>query len=459
MALAGAGTRHGKLGVVRTGIAFLAILLAAHASVAVEATKKESFRYDFSKGAAPWLTWMKTEQKKTGLEFVLPGKPDPNHMGAAGPLWLLAHLPLFNQARPGPLDLRGATLRLKIRARDFRANGARLSWWIATYIPSSAADSFHDWQQTNWQLVEPDLSSGLDENWRTMTVVIDPASLHWHHGGNNILQGEWANRYAHYPVADTLAHVDATIHLAFVGGTVDQPPEGKVEIADIQIEDARPSAPLASNYDFNFLERFLISSDQFGARYYAKLLADGGSAPAAYHFGRVLKHGLGGPVDEERAAVYLRQAVDIVPEANIELAELLITGLKNGQNVVEARRLLEGPAVLKFPDARWLLAHLHRRELIVLDPGALEQHLRYAAERGHLKAMISLGRQLDRGPDIALDQAEAYFWLRLARSKITSATHGGIAELLDYNLRRLGAAVGEKKPDLDARVADWIPTP
>src|SRR5688572_32445506 len=101
-----------------------------------------TYSYSFDEeGPSPWTSWMPTTVLDDGgVRFHAPGGIDPNHLDGIGPLWLVSHLSIPAAGSPGVLDLRDATVTLQIRAQDFDPHGARLIWWVCSYLPPGTED-------------------------------------------------------------------------------------------------------------------------------------------------------------------------------------------------------------------------------------------------------------------------------------------------------------------------------
>lgn len=222
------------------------------------------FRYvfDFDKGPGPWKTWMapSLQNEPGGLyeyytRYHLAGDLDPNHIDDIGPIWLLAHLSIPAFGSPGQLDLNDATIKLTIRAQDLEANGSQLAFWVIRYLPEEGVykNYYVGLQSTNWAYTGANIIDDLGTEWATISVNIDDDMANWTYAGNYTTdQGDWADRYVDYPIGDTVTHVDATLHLVFIGDDADNPPTGFVDIASIEIITQTEAIPLR-NYDYEMV--------------------------------------------------------------------------------------------------------------------------------------------------------------------------------------------------------------
>jgi hypothetical protein len=213
-----------------------------------------SYNYSFADGPGPWRTWMAPSiQTEAGspypnfTRFHLAGDLDPNHIDGIGPIWLLAHLSLPAFDAPGRLDLNDASINITIRAQDLQANGAQLAFWVIRYLPAQdiTQNYYVGLQSTNWAFTGGNFIDALGDEWATISVEITDDMADWTYAGNyHSEQGDWAERYVEYPIDQTIGHIDATLHLVFIGDDTANPPRGFVDIANIEIVTQTEAVPL-----------------------------------------------------------------------------------------------------------------------------------------------------------------------------------------------------------------------
>jgi hypothetical protein len=400
--------------------------------------------------SGPWHSWMPLHKTADGVEMRLPGRLDPNHLDGIGPLWLLSHMNVTDVRAPGTMDLDGAELTVALRGKDIRLRDGKLMWWIADQIPAEFADPRLPWQQTNWALTccIINLGDGTSD-WTTYTVKLHSDPGDWTYGGSNVMMhGDWGRRYREYPIEKVLTPAfGGTLHLAIVGGRADTPPTGSIEIREISIRTKEAAQPIG----IDAIGQLMTSGSWEAVRWHLERLVDVGDENASYHYGRLLKLGLGGPVDLAEAARHLLRA-KAMPQARLELAELYFYGLGVARDPAKGIALLESPGVRTYPQARYLLG-------LARDSGIGTQRdirrsledFRFAAHRGHVHAMHSLARRLK-------DPSEAYFWFRLAATRLDRASSGGVVDMVDADFteakRRLAPG---RQIALDRAAAAWKP--
>ncbi len=214
------------------------------------------YAFSFADGPGPWASWM-SPSLITGdngaygsyTRFQAPGQFDPNHTDGIGPIWLVAHLSVPAVGAMGAVDLRGAQIDLTVKGTDFDPNGAKLYFWICSYIPEEhiTKNFYVGLQVTNWANSGNDLASQITSGWQTLTVTLDSDPAHWTYAGNDVSgQGDWAGRYAPEDLETALSSVDATIHLVMVGSDPNQAPSGFLDIENIAIHTLAPAVPSAN---------------------------------------------------------------------------------------------------------------------------------------------------------------------------------------------------------------------
>lgn len=227
------------------------------------------YSFDFGDGMGPWNTWMAPSvvreaggEHEAFTRLNAPGLLDPNHLDGIGALRLVAHLSLPAPGSPGVLNLTDAEFEITIRATDFEANGAQLMVWICRYVPEEGVfrNFYVPLVANNWANTANDMTSQLVEGeWRTITVRLSDDPADWTYAGeNHTQQGDWADRYQPYDLAETLAQTDATLHLVMINAEPDDAPTGFLDIANITVRTQTPATPLdrgaATRDVFNGLE-------------------------------------------------------------------------------------------------------------------------------------------------------------------------------------------------------------
>jgi hypothetical protein len=403
------------------------ILLCLLACLSGAAHADATYTYDMKNGLAqPWITWMPTETTADGIRMTLPGKLDVNHLDGIGPLWLLAHMPMVGVDGPGYVDLDQAEVTIRFRAQGLDLKGARILWWLTARLPKEQTDPSYPMQETNWALTCCDLAKNLGEDWSTVTVKLDGDLSRWTYAGTNFMQlGDYGGRYVEYPLEKVLKHNNGTLHLAIVGNDAAVSPAGKIEIASITLRTKQPGIPLT-------VEEALARFDSWDARrWHVKRLMPTDDPVANYHYGRLLVHGLGGPLDYENGAVYLQKGYAL-PEARFELAWLYVYGLGVPRDPAKAVQILQETTT--NIDASDLLARAYAFGIgVAPDKAKAISYFRYAAERGHPMAMGELAKRLDDS-----DPAEAYYWYRLSVKHLNPADVGASrVDMEKWNIDRL----------------------
>jgi VCBS repeat-containing protein len=209
------------------------------------------YAFSFDAGLSPWASWMspslifdEDEDYPHFVRLQAPGTADPNHIDGIGALWLVSHLSATVVGSPGILDLRDAEIDITIKSEGFDPNGARLVFWIASYLPGQ--DVVLNFpvalQVTNWAYSAQDLAGDVTGEWQTLTVRLSADEADWTYAGNFASgQGDWADRYAFLDLQTALSHVDATLHLVLVSDDPDHKPSGFLDIAAITIRTATPA--------------------------------------------------------------------------------------------------------------------------------------------------------------------------------------------------------------------------
>ena len=396
--------------------------IAALAFVTVSLSRSagaETLHFEFDE-LSPWQTWMAAERTESGYRFELPGTADLNHIDGVGPIYLLAHLPVPRLTDRHALDLRDASVTVRMRAFDVDLAGGSLAWWVASGLPAGDVDPMLPWQQTNWAYTSETIDR-VGDGWEehSITLVSEPSA--WTYAGtNHSVHGIWGQRYAYHPLPETLAHVDATLHLVVLG--VDYPPSGAIEIDWIEVD---LNVELPSYSDVTDLMR---AGRWPEARPLLRRLANAGHETAAFHLGNTLKYGMGGPVDVVEAARYYRQAANSEPVASVELAELMLAGHGVPRDVAGAYELLRQAGDDRRARFYLGMAALYGQER---DVEAAIEHLTISAEGGWPRAFLSLGLiYLERE-----EYATAQQWLLQAEAALVD--HPSEQAIARHNLERI----------------------
>lgn len=226
------------------------------------------YSWDFSTGPGAWTSWFAPSvvQDPGGdvaafTRFHAPGNVDPNHIDGIGSLFLLAHLSIPTVGSAGVLNLADAEFEITIKGTDFEANGGKLMVWVCRYIPEEGIlrNYYVGLQVTNWANTGNDLTSQLTDEWQTLTVQLSDDPADWTYAGNAVsAQGDWADRYQPFDLAETLGNVNATLHLVMVADEADEGPSGFLDIANITVRTQTPAVPtesmLAGHQIFHGLE-------------------------------------------------------------------------------------------------------------------------------------------------------------------------------------------------------------
>jgi len=432
--------------------ALLSLPEVSTVAFAHEETPPSQVRFDFrqSESLAPWLSWAPSNPVSDGVEIRLPGRVDENHLDGIGPIYLIAHLPMSRfLMRSKSCDLRDAEIALEVRTKDLDLAGGRVCWWIVSEIPKKISDPVYPWQQTNWACTGRVVALAADsgEQAQVYKTVLSPDPSLWTYAGTNDTLA-WAGRYREFPLARSLASVDATLHLVVTGCDPSRMPSGTVTLRSIEIRLAQPTVcPTAAE-----IEGLLVAGDWVAARPLLERAAASGQSGAAFHLGNALKFGLGGPIDYHRAVSYFAAAADDEPAAAVEQADLLMKGLGVVQDYDAAIRLLSRERVRQLPRAKYLSGLLHwRGKGMPVDLAGARELLESAATDGQYNAIIPAGFVcMDLG-----DMEQAYRWLALAKSRY-AAQFGSMMSFVERPIEMLSARIPKQRRDsLDSDVASW----
>ncbi|GAA0645100.1 Ig-like domain-containing protein [Brevundimonas lenta] len=212
------------------------------------------YSWDFTYGLGPWTTWLPpavvTEPGGTFEQFTrlqAPGGLDANHIDGVGAIWLVAHLSTPTAGSPGVLNLTDAEFEMTVRGTDFLANGGKLAIWLCRYVPETGLmENFYvGLQVTNWANTGGDMAGQVTDDWSTITLRISSDPADWTYAGNyETFEGDWADRYQPFDLAQTLSRVDATLHLVVLNPDADNAPSGFLDLANITVRTQTPATPI-----------------------------------------------------------------------------------------------------------------------------------------------------------------------------------------------------------------------
>jgi hypothetical protein len=164
----------------------------------------------------------------------------------------------------------------------------------------------------------------------------------------------------------------------------------------------------------SIVDEYLLAGDYAGFLKYMILLADAGNRDAAYHYGTALNYGNQVTPNAALARAYLESAASRVPDANLQLATLYLSGEGGDKNVTAARALLE--ALPQDGQAVYRLATLNDMGLgAPADPALAAAGYLQAALLGNVDATYTLGRRYLSGEGVDASPSGAYFWLTLSQ--------------------------------------------
>jgi Ca2+-binding RTX toxin-like protein len=211
------------------------------------------YSWDFTYGLGPWTTWLPpsvvTEPGGEYEQFTrlqAPGGLDANHIDGVGAIWLVAHLSTPTQGSPGILNLQDAEFEITVRGTDFLSNGGKLAIWLCRYVPETGLlqNFYVGLQVTNWANTGGDMMGQVTDDWTTITLQISDDPADWTYAGNyESFEGDWADRYQPFDLAQTLSHVDATLHLVVLNPDADNSPSGFLDLANITVRTQTPATP------------------------------------------------------------------------------------------------------------------------------------------------------------------------------------------------------------------------
>ncbi|HYC98083.1 Ig-like domain-containing protein [Brevundimonas sp.] len=215
------------------------------------------YSWDFTYGLGPWTTWLPpsvvTEPGGEYEQFTrlqAPGGLDANHIDGVGAIWLVAHLSTPTQGSPGVLNLQDAEFEITVRGTDFLANGGKLAIWLCRYVPETGLlqNFYVGLQVTNWANTGGDMMGQVTDDWTTITLRISDDPADWTYAGNyETFEGDWADRYQPFDLAQTLSYVDATLHLVVLNEDADNAPTGFLDLANITVRTQTPATPVGAS--------------------------------------------------------------------------------------------------------------------------------------------------------------------------------------------------------------------
>lgn len=406
----------------------------------------QTLSYRFRGAAAPqqqlpsgWISWMPSARApaRDAVTFTFPGILDPNHLNGIGPLWLLAHLSIAAPGSPGAIDMTGGRIEIDARlSADFDARGYQWSPWFCRNY-TAGTSPMNPSQSTNWAMHSVNFFDQLNSStFATAAADISSDPADWTYAGmdQTYLGDLIAGKYAEFPVADTIANVNETLHLPVFGlQRVDQPPQGSIEIREIRVTCANAPAP-----PYNLASALGLT----GASQYRALgaLARAGDATAKSLHGRMLANGVVGGVyqpeyrDTAAAVAMLDGVKSTDPAAAVALAFLLAQGDGVARDMAAARALFASWP--NYPEARYRLGLMKLHGLGgPQDLAGAFSDIEWSAWHSsggviQAAAMATSGRNYFLGRGGAVNYQWAYIWLE--RAKLYPAYFGDPA-LLNAN--------------------------
>lgn len=150
-------------------------------------------------------------------------------------------------------------------------------------------------------------------------------------------------------------------------------------------------------------------------------LAEQGDQLAAFNLGVCLAQGIGGPKDEEKALVWLKQSLDGVVNAQYWYGRLIIEAGGRLGDVTEGLKWVEKAAEAGMAEACATLAQiLVSGQIAPRNHGRALQLYTIAAEGGNIDALFSLGAMYGGGHDVPENR-------EMARDYFDQAAHQGHA--------------------------------
>lgn len=218
------------------------------------------------------------------------------------------------------------------------------------------------------------------------------------------------------------------------------------------------SAALGEPLGFvQIIDRYLTAGDLDGFVKYTALLAEGGDPIAAYHLGSWLSGGRFFARDTTDGARFLDLASPFVPEAEMELVPLLLSGDGVAQDYARAREILANRP--GDPAAKYRLALLLEEGLGgPADQAEAIALFLEAAKAGNVDAAYTLGRRYLLGEGVAESAEDAYFWLGVSVRSSGQTFTPGLMQQLQYNFSQAAALLEpDRRAVLDAEIGGWQP--
>ena len=233
--------------------------------------------------------------------------------------------------------------------------------------------------------------------------------------------------------------------------------DGQLGSAEKQVDlTVLPGGQQPSTLTFDDAEALLNAGDFDGWTHAVVRLADAGDANAGYHYGTWLADGINGIArDKAMARHYLELAVNIVPDANLQLATLYGSGEGGARDYGRARELLEA-----LPEDRTAIYRLATLDDLGLGAPqdrqrAVEGYIE-AARLGSAEAAYTLGRRYLLGEGVTASAEDAYFWLGLGLKFNAAPDNPIFRDLLTLNMGTAAESLTSQQiVDLDAAILDW----
>lgn len=212
------------------------------------------YQETWDRGLAGWIGGMsgndlkhvRGEGERNGfIRYSEPSGDDANHVDGIGTLHLPAGVHSAVLAGRdgttvclggGDPDLRDAIVELKVRGKDFFANGSELIWWTQSDIDVEKQFTDKYWRRANWAYTGYMLTDALvSGEWENVRFQLKNNSDEWTFAGNNLSQTR-ATRYAYDSINNSQQHLNTNFIflLAFVNPAL--PPIGSIDFDDLTIQ-------------------------------------------------------------------------------------------------------------------------------------------------------------------------------------------------------------------------------
>lgn len=189
------------------------------------------------------------------VRFTEPSGDDDNHIDGIGMIHLVAYFSggsyyddntttaYFGGGVP---DFRDAMLKVRLRGRDFVANGAQLSFWAQSDNDLANQLDLHKWSRANWALTGVDITKALASgNWETAIYRISNDPRQWTYGGNNIAQRR--PNYAYNSLDEAIGNLNCNFFQQILFVDPDHPPTGAIDLDEIELTYRNHSLLYPSN--------------------------------------------------------------------------------------------------------------------------------------------------------------------------------------------------------------------